>query len=358
MKRGLDIQIGLVGSALGLLFGSAVGGIGDPEGPRSTPIRTLFAETRPDDTVVEAETFRVTYGLEELTDEIVSSPVTGYPEFNAAVDEWVYYWTSTASGWLQGSLVRMGWFAETVDREIALRELPASLRYLPVVESGYSPRALSRASAVGMWQFMAETAEGFGLEINAHVDERRDPFKSTHAALTFLQQLHDEYGSWFFALAAYNCGPARVEQILNRYASGQVPSDSLFWALRSHFPVETQEFVPKLFGAIVVAGNPVAHGYEEVLARPFRFDRVRVPDPATLSVVAAAAEVDEAEIARLNPEWVQAVAPPERAVRIPKGKVRSFRLNYTRISTSERTASLEAVVATYASGLETPSGSR
>jgi len=250
----------------------------------------------------------------------------------------------------------MGWFTETVDREIAARNLPASLRYLPVVESGYSPRAVSRASAVGIWQFMEETAEGFGLEINAHVDERRDPFKSTDAALTFLQQLRSEYGSWFFALAAYNSGPARVESILGRFAPLQVPSDSLFWALRKHFPVETQEFVPKLFGAIVVAGNPSAHGYTEVLARPFRFDRVRIPYPATLSVVAAAAGVDEAEIARLNPEFVEGGAPRERTFRIPEGKARSFRLNYARIPFGERVASPEPAVATGPSGLEEPSG--
>ncbi len=109
---------------------------------------------------------------------------------------------------------------------------------------------------------MEDTAEGLGMEVSPLIDQRRDPERSTAAAVSFLAELHHEFGSWFFALAAYNSGPNRVRRILRTYASGEQPSDSLFWALRRRFPAETRDFVPKLIGAIVVARDPASHGYD------------------------------------------------------------------------------------------------
>ena len=284
---------------------------------------------------------------EELVDELLASPVLRDPEFTAAVDDWVVYWRRSASRSFPDFVRRMGHFGSTVDSALAAERLPPSLRYLPFIESGYNPSARSRASAVGLWQFMAGTAEGLGMEVTPLIDERRNPYKSTAGAVRFLSSLHDEFGSWYLVLAANNGGPTRTRRILDRHAPLAQPSDSLFWALRRHFPRETREFLPKLIGAIVVASDPAAHGYEVELGGPFAFDEVEVPDATTLDVVAKAAGASLDEIERLNPELVRGITPPGRAyrLRVPEGAGPEFTTAYALIPPEERVSFVEHRVA-------------
>jgi membrane-bound lytic murein transglycosylase D len=277
-------------------------------------------------------------------DEIMASPAWNDPEFETAVGEWIEYWHTDASEAVPVFLARMSIYETTIDSVLAANDLPPSLRYLPFIESGYNPGAASRARAVGLWQFMESTAEGMGMEVTALLDQRRDPIRSTEAAVAFLIELREDLGSWFLALAAYNGGPNRVRRILRQYAPEAEPSDSLFWALRQHFPRETQDFVPKLVGAIIVAGRPEAYGYERVeSAERFVFDAVTVPDATTLDVVARAAEVELHEIERLNPQFVRGMTPPNRqsALRVPYGKGAAFETNYALIPVGERVSFVE-----------------
>lgn len=277
-------------------------------------------------------------------DEILGSPLFGDPEFDAAVAEWVEYWSSDAADAMPTILGRMAAFETSVDSAIAANGLPPSLRYLPLIESGYNPQAASIASAVGMWQFMAGTAEGMGLEVTRLLDERKDPFLSTEAALLFLTSLREQFDSWFLALAAYNGGPTRVRRILQQHAPGVPPSDVLFWALREHLPRETREFVPKLVGAALVAGRPWLFDIERSERVPaFSYDEVTVPDATTLDVVASAAEVGLEEIERLNPQLVRGMTPPGRrtGLRVPAGRASTFERNYAAIPPEERVSFVE-----------------
>jgi membrane-bound lytic murein transglycosylase D len=280
-------------------------------------------------------------------DEILATNVMNDPTFRAAVETWVGYWRETAASAVPDFLGRMGSFGSMVDSALADAGLPPSLRYLPFIESGYNPRAASRASAVGMWQFMSATAGGLGMEVTPLLDERRDPEKSTEAAIEFLSGLREEFGSWFMALAAYNGGPNRMRRILARYAPDAPRSDSLFWALRTHFPRETRDFVPKLFGAVIVAADPEAHGQEAAPHAPFRYDVVSVPDATTLDVIARAADVPQAEIERLNPQFVRGITPRERAttIRVPEGAGGAFVAAYALIPPDERVTFVEHRVA-------------
>jgi membrane-bound lytic murein transglycosylase D len=239
-------------------------------------------------------------------------------------------------------------FSPTVDSALARRSLPPSLRYLPLIESGYSPKAVSRASAVGLWQFMAPTAQGYGMWVGPLLDERRNPFKSTEAAGDYLLALREQFGSWFLALAAYNSGPYRVQRVLDRYAPLTPRSDSLYWDIRRYLPRETRDFVPKFIAAAAVAQNPTAYGF----AAPadtlnFDFDEVVVPDATTLDVVAEAARTPQLEIERLNPEVVRGITPPGRrtTLRVPVGRGAPFDENYARIPPSERVTFVEHRVA-------------
>lgn len=276
--------------------------------------------------------------IEVTIDEILSSPVLLDSDFDRALGSWVDYWRGPASSALPSFLGRMAAFEGLVDSALVAQDLPRSLRYLPFIESGYNPVAASRARAVGMWQFMEATARERGLEISPLVDQRRDPVRSTEEAVGFLSELRSEFGSWFWALAAYNGGPNRARRILREHAPDVPASDSLFWALRSHFPAETRDFVPKLIGAVLVAGDPNGHDLEPTPVEPFRFDEVSVPDATTLDVVARAAGVELAHIERLNPEYVRRMTPPQRtsSLRVPAGLGPAFEAAYAALPEEER----------------------
>jgi membrane-bound lytic murein transglycosylase D len=332
----------------GALAASSCAGAGDVSAPpEPVPAPRLLLEGA---SLAEThgEAFLLPPTGEPLVDEILASPMLRDPEFQEAVARWVDYWQSTAHDWFPDYLRRMGSFEQTVDSALAERGLPPSLRYLPLIESGYSPGARSRASAVGMWQFMSGTATELGMEVSAFLDERRNPYKSTAAAAAMLDDLHESFDSWFLALAAYNGGPNRARRILRQQAPLAQPSDSLFWALRRHWPPETRDFIPKLVGAVIVAGRPTEHGYADTERDPpLRFDEVRVPDATTFDVLARAAETDEEEIRRLNPELFRGFTPPGRGVvlRVPAGMASTFEANYAAIPTKERMTIVEHYIA-------------
>ncbi len=279
-----------------------------------------------------------------VRDAILASPMAQDPDFQREVERWVSFWGIAGARWFPDYLRRMSWFSSAVDSALATRGLPASLRYLPIIESGYSPRAVSPVRAVGLWQFMAPTAQIYGMSVGPLLDERRDPFQSSEAAGDFLSRLHDQFGSWFLALAAYNSGPYRVQRLLDQYAPLAPRSDSLYWMIREHLPRETRDFVPKFFAAVLVAENPEAYGIMVPTdSAGFDFDEVDVPDATTLDVVAQAAETPQAEIERLNPEVVHGITPPERSttLRVPAGKGWVFEENYAKIPPSDRVTFVE-----------------
>jgi membrane-bound lytic murein transglycosylase D len=264
------------------------------------------------------------------------------------VERWIERYTLREGAWFRDYLTRMGRYAPLVDSVLDARDLPSSLRYLPIVESGYSTHAVSRASAAGLWQFMAPVARGFGLRVDAVVDERRDPVRATPQALGFLEDLYDRFGSWYLALAAYNGGPNRVQRLLVEHAPLAPASDSLYLVIRPHLPRETQQFVPKFLAAAHIATRPDRYGVSPVdpLA-PLVFDEVSVPDATTLDVVAAAAGVREDEVRDLNPQLVRGVTPRgrETRLRVPPGTGERFAENYARIPPDERVTVTEHVVA-------------
>jgi membrane-bound lytic murein transglycosylase D len=300
--------------------------------------------------------------VDAALDEILTSPVLSDPTFVAAVETWTRYWRRTATTWLPDFLGRMGAFQELVEPALAEARLPTSLRYLPLIESGYDPRALSRARAVGLWQFMEATARERGLEVSPLFDQRRDPVRSTEEAVGFLSELHQEFGSWFWALAAYNSGPNRVRRILLTESGSAPPTDSSFWALRARFPRETRDYIPKLVAAALVSREAVASpsggASNAVLAAgaqgatpllvptevpAFRFDVVRVPDATTLDIVARAAGVPQHDIERLNPEYLRGMTPPgrESLLRVPEGRGTAFEVAFAAIPPEERVSFIE-----------------
>jgi len=208
--------------------------------------------------------------------------------------------------------------------------LPEDMYYLALIESGFDPNAYSRAAAVGMWQFMASTGRDMGLRVDWWVDERRDPVKSTTAAVGFIRGLKEQLGSLYLAAAAYNGGPGRIARGLTRYADDLegTTGDDRFFALadKDFLPRETREYVPQLIAAALIAKEPHRYGMEIRTLPPFVYDSVRVGPATPLAAIAKATGVGAEQIARLNPQILRGMTPPRDSfrVRIPAGSAASF----------------------------------
>jgi len=222
-------------------------------------------------------------------------------------------------------LKRSGRYEGMIRSKLRKAGMPEDLVYLTMIESGFNPNARSHANAVGLWQFMSGTARGYGLRVDGYVDERRDPERSTDAALRYLRDLHDQLGSWYLAAAAYNGGDGRISRAL-RAETGRERgrSDADFWRIRHRLPRETREYVPLMVAAAVVGKEPEKYGLGGVERwMPLEADTVAVPGGTELATVAQAAGVTEREVARLNPHLVRKMTPPGKKtfpVRIPEGR--------------------------------------
>ena len=222
--------------------------------------------------------------------------------------------------------------------------LPGDLTYLALIESGYNPHAYSRAAAVGMWQMMTATAKGVGLRVDWWVDERRDPVRSTDAAIRFLNYLHEQFGSLYLAAAAYNGGPGRVARGLSRYADQLEGSsgEDVFFALAEHnyLRAETRDYVPKMIAAALVAKDPRRYGIT-VESRPvLEYDTVRVAPETPLAAIAKAGGVSLDDVRDLNPQVLRGVTPPKDSltVRVPIGKAAGFDSAYAALPEEDRKA--------------------
>ncbi|HMX42302.1 MAG TPA: transglycosylase SLT domain-containing protein [Elusimicrobiota bacterium] len=214
------------------------------------------------------------------------------------VKKFIGLYTGPLRSRFQEALNRMARHRGMILAEIEKAGLPRELLYLPIVESEYQTFAVSRAGAVGMWQFMTSTAKYAGLKINYWVDERRDPSKATRAALQTLKSLHDWFDDWHLALAAYNRGMYGIQRDLEFTRS----TDFALLSKRQGLPMETEQYVPKLMAAVLVGENAKAYGFEtSATAASAPPDEVVLEKPLDLKIAAACAKTTEEVLRELNP---------------------------------------------------------
>lgn len=197
------------------------------------------------------------------------------------------------------------------------RGLPLELKYLPVIESGLDPNAVSKHGAAGLWQFMIATAKGMGLEVNSLVDERRDPYLSSKMAAKYLSDLYATYGDWSLAIAAYNCGPGAINKAIRR--AGGDPKKHDFWSIYNYLTPETRGYVPMFIAANYVMNYYPQHNISPVIpTKPLVTDTLQISDRVHFNQISAILDIPVDELRVLNPQF--------RADIIPGSTERSYTL--------------------------------
>ena len=203
-------------------------------------------------------------------------------------------------------LGRAGKYLEMIRGVLRRNGLPEDLAFTAMIESGFNPLAVSRAGAKGMWQFMAATARRYGLRVDDWVDERLDPEKATGAAAAYFRDLHNIFGSWTLAQAAYNAGEMKVIKALRATGSKD------FWPLTRtvHLRRETKDFVPQIQAAVIIGRDPEHYGFDVKDTDVAPMARVAVPPATDLRRLANAAGMSSDTLRSLNPVLLRGVTPP------------------------------------------------
>jgi membrane-bound lytic murein transglycosylase D len=261
-------------------------------------------------------TFAIDPKLKDKVKDELSATVSQLPlELNDAVVSYVNYFSSERGRRIMAfGLRRAARYRPMISRVLASEGVPLELMQLAQAESGFMPRAVSRAQAAGMWQFIASRGGEYGLLRSAYHDDRLDPEKATRAAARHLRDLYNEFGDWYLAMAAYNCGPMTVSRAIERTGYAD------FWELRKRnvLPKETANYVPAILAMIIVAKNAKDYGLDNLEEDPpLVYDTVDIAAPTNIALVADAAGSPLPEIRELNPALLKAVAPAGYAMRVP-----------------------------------------
>ncbi|MDF9798456.1 membrane-bound lytic murein transglycosylase D [Catalinimonas alkaloidigena] len=284
------------------------------------------------------------YGFEE--NELVSYPDSVYRKrfanmtskvnlvFNEQVENFIDLYGIRKKELTERMIGKSMLYFPFIEQALMEKDLPQELKYLTMVESALHADARSNMEAVGLWQIRYRTGKWLGLEINDYLDERRDPYASTRAALNYLDRLHGIYGSWPMALAAYNSGPGNVNKAIVR-AGGSHD----FWRIREYLPAETRSYVPAFMALVYLNHYPQEHNIRPVFPElPFQaVDTVRVYHEVNFDELAESLEMQEDELEFLNPALIKNIIPSSRAgwpLVLPMHKMATFAKNNQSLTAS------------------------
>ncbi len=227
---------------------------------------------------------------------------------NPAVERNIHYFQNVIHDRFQEWLTRFYPYRPLIEQIFIEFGLPKELVYLSLVESGFNPRAYSRAHASGPWQFIRSTGRIYGLTVNWYVDERRDPIKSTVAAARHLRDLYDLFGSWPLALASYNAGAGKISRAMKKTGSRD------FWTIARtrYIRRETKQYVPRFMAAMIIATRPSLFGFRADFQPVHEYEEIHVDRPIHLRSVSKETGLSFEELRRLNPELRRNVIPSDQ----------------------------------------------
>ncbi len=281
----------------------------------------------------QQEEVQVEQTRERLLQDLAKAKFDFPVEVNSRVSSFIVAYMDRFRDEFQQALRRSGRYLDYI-KEVFRREgLPQDLAYLPLIESAFKERAVSRKRAKGLWQFMRYTARKYGLRVDWWVDERYDPFRSTEAAARYLKDLYKEFGDWYLAIAAYNAGEGRIRRAIRKAKSRN------FWDIMRFIRRETRNYVPAFLASLIIAKNPRQYGFSPEKEPPLEFDVVEIPSPTDLRVVAECAGVSYRVIRRYNLHFLRYITPSDVRrvkIRLPKGLKESFYEKFASLKPSQR----------------------
>ena len=248
----------------------------------------------------------------ELTATASELPLT----MNDAVLSYINYFSGKGHRTIVYGLEHAGKYRPMIERVLREEGVPVELIHLAQAESGFMPRALSNMAAAGMWQFVKFRGQQYGLNQTLYTDDRLDPEKATRAAARHLHDLYNEFGNWYLAIAAYNCGPGCVEKAVERTGYAD------FFELRARraIPVETTNYVPIILAMTIMTKNAKEYGLDDVVPEaPLEYDSVEMTAMTNLDLIADLTDTPVSQLLELNPALLKSLAPEGYTVRVPKG---------------------------------------
>jgi membrane-bound lytic murein transglycosylase D len=234
------------------------------------------------------------------------------------------------------SFQRSGMYRPIIIKELKKAGLPEELSWLPLVESGFKILALSRARALGLWQFIPSTGYKYGLNRDEWIDERMDVEKSTQAAIAYLKELHGMFGDWLTVLAAYNSGEGRVLRVIS---SQHINYFDRFWDLYYKLPNETARYVPRFLATLHIIKDPKKYGMDlgSYVGKPVNYEFVKANKVMKLQDIAAKLEVSEDTLVLLNSELRYKITPDrEYDLKVPAASVARYNSVTAEIPESEK----------------------
>lgn len=244
----------------------------------------------------------------EIPHRVLSQNYPFSVEYNSVISRQLDGYLRRGRRETQRMLSRSAMYFPIIEHYLAEYGLPDELKYIPLLESRMKARAESPVGAVGLWQFMPATARHYGLRINDYVDERKDPYLSTGAAISLLKNLYEEFGDWALALAAYNCGPGRVRSAIRRARCDD------FWEIKRYLPRQTQRYVPSMVATIYVAKDYKRYGitpdFKAHRQQPFRVFKIQ--RSIHLDEIARHCNLPYHQLQNLNPGYQEHYIPASR----------------------------------------------
>jgi membrane-bound lytic murein transglycosylase D len=213
---------------------------------------------------------------------------------------------------------RSGKYRGEIVNELKAAGMPEDLSWLPLIESGFKVRALSRSRALGLWQFIPSTGYKYGLKRNAWIDERLDPPKATASAIAYFKDLHEMFGDWATVLAAYNCGEGNVARLIRQQKINYLDN---FWDLYERLPRETARYYPRFLAVLAIIKDPARYGFTlEEPDKPLPYETVSLEKPVHLRTIAENIKIEAEFLTALNPELRYDATPnTSYALRVPPG---------------------------------------
>lgn len=243
-----------------------------------------------------------------IRDRLAKLPTVIEMPYNQVVRSYIDRYTQRGREQVTVLLGLSHYYLPIFEQALEERGLPLELKYLPVIESGLDPNAVSKHGAAGLWQFMIATAKGMGLEVNSLVDERRDPYLSSKKAAQYLSDLYATYNDWSLAIAAYNCGPGAVNKAIRR--AGGDPKKHDFWSIYNYLTPEARGYVPMFIAANYVMNYYPHHNISPVVpTKPLITDTLKVSDRVHFNQISAVLDIPVEELRLLNPQFRADIIP-------------------------------------------------